>query len=120
MRRRELLRFLAGSPLWMGMPQLEGERAIASPEEAFSVLDFERVARETLPPAHWGYLATGVDGDVTLRANREGFNKFPIRARRLVNVKDVDTSVRSSGRRGKRPSSSRLLEASVHSIPTER
>ena len=97
MRRRELLRFLAGSPLWMGMPQLEAERAIASPEDAFSVFDFERVARETLPPAHWGYLATGVDGDVTLRANREGFNKFPIRARRLVNVKDVDTSVEIFG-----------------------
>jgi len=93
MHRRDLLRFFAGSPFWMGMSQLEAERAIVSPDEAFSVFDFERVARDALPPAHWGYLATGVDGDVTLRANRDGFNKFPIRARRLVDVKTVDTSV---------------------------
>lgn len=97
MHRRELLGFLAGSPFWMGMSQLEGEQAITSPEQALSVFDFERVARETLPPAHWGYLATGVDNDVTLRANRAGFQKIPIRARRLVDVKEVDTSVEIFG-----------------------
>jgi len=85
------------------MSQLEGEKAIRSPEDAFSVFDFERVARESLPPAHWGYLATGVDGDVTLRANRAGFAKFPIRSRRLVNVKDVDTSVELFGKRWETP-----------------
>ena len=97
MHRRELLGFLAGSPFWTGMTQLEGEPAITSPEQALSVFDFERVASQTLPPAHWGYLATGVDNDVTLRANRAGFEKIPIRARRLVDVKEVDTSVEIFG-----------------------
>ena len=103
MHRRELLRFLAGSPLLMGLPQLPGEKIITSPEEAFSVFDFERVARDVLPPAHWGYLATGVDGDRTLHANREGFNKFGIRARRLVDVREVDTSVEILGTRWDTP-----------------
>ena len=28
----------------------------------------------TIPPAHFGYLQTGVDGETTLRANREAFD----------------------------------------------
>ena len=103
MHRRELLRFLAGSPFFAGLPQLPGEKTITSPEEVFSVFDFERVARDVLPPAHWGYLATGVDGDRTLHANREGFDKFGIRARRLVDVREVDTSVEIFGTRWETP-----------------
>jgi len=103
MHRRELLRFLAGSPFFMGLPQIPGEKAITSPEEAFSVFDFERVARDVLPPAHWGYLATGVDGDRTLHRNREGFDKFGIRARRLVDVREVDTSIEMFGTRWETP-----------------
>jgi len=102
MRRRELLKFLAGSPLLVGQ-RLPDAQAITSPEAAINVFDFERVARETLPPAHWGYLATGVDDDRTLVANREGFQKFPLRARRLVNVKDVDTSTSVFGSRWETP-----------------
>jgi len=70
---------------------------IASPEQALDVMEFEAVAQKTLPPAHWGYLATGVDDDATVRANHEGFSKIQIRSRRLVNVENVDTSVRLFG-----------------------
>jgi isopentenyl diphosphate isomerase/L-lactate dehydrogenase-like FMN-dependent dehydrogenase len=35
-------------------------------------------------------MATGVDDEVTLRANREGFRKFALRPRRLVDVTKVD------------------------------
>lgn len=31
-----------------------------------------------------GYVATGIDDEVTLRANREGFQKFQLLPRRLV------------------------------------
>ena len=95
--RRSFARFLAGSPL---LPLLgfsacapgESEDATAratirelsdlieSPDDAINVFDFRDVARQTLPPAHYGYLATGVDGDETLRANREGFGRFDLRA----------------------------------------
>ena len=116
--RRRFLKFLAASPLlargtaqW-GAALAEAtpndnrapERTmIASPNDALNVLDFEPVARQTLPPAHYGYLATGVDDDATLQANRTGFSKFQIRARRLVDVSRVDTSIELFGTTWKTP-----------------
>ena len=67
---------------------------ISSPEQALDVLDFEPAARKALPPAHFGYLATGVDEDGTVRANREGYSRIQIRPRRLVDVDKVDMSIR--------------------------
>jgi len=61
------------------------------------VFDFEPVARKNLPPAHFGLMVTGVDDEVTLRANREGFQKFQLRPRRLVDVSTIDTRVEILG-----------------------
>lgn len=107
--RRGFLRFIAASPIfasgaislasesgfarWLAMLD-EQQPPITKPEQALDVMDFEPLARKALPPAHWGYLATGVDDDKTIRANREGFEHFVIRARRLVDVEKVDTSIR--------------------------
>jgi isopentenyl diphosphate isomerase/L-lactate dehydrogenase-like FMN-dependent dehydrogenase len=66
---------------------------IASPDLALNVFEFEAAARHLLPPAHFAYMATGVDDDATLRANRDGFARFQLRARRLIDVRTVDTSV---------------------------
>lgn len=110
--RRQFLRFLAASPVlpWASRSALgqtaptqrlpdpmlwaprELETLIAHPKEAVNVFDFEPVARKTLPPAHFGYLVAGVDDEVTLRANREGFLKFQLRPRRLVDVSTIDMS----------------------------
>lgn len=97
--RRRFLRFLLTSPLLIGfggvlkaLGQDTGD-VIVTAEQALNVMDFEAAAHKLLPPAHFGYLATGVDGDATLRANREGFSRFSLRVRRLVNVRDVDMSV---------------------------
>jgi isopentenyl diphosphate isomerase/L-lactate dehydrogenase-like FMN-dependent dehydrogenase len=65
---------------------------IAKPEDAINVFDFEPVARRNVPPAHFGYMASGIDDEVTLRANREGFLKFQLRPRRLVDVSRIDMS----------------------------
>ena len=35
-------------------------------------------------------MATGVDGEDTLRANREGFNRYQLRTRRFVDVSRLD------------------------------
>jgi len=59
---------------------------ITDPKEALDVFDFEPAAKKNLPPAHFGYMVTGADDEVTLRANREGFLKFQLRPRRLVDV----------------------------------
>ena len=65
-------------------------RPIASPQEALDVFDLEPVAHAKVPPAHFGYMASGIDDEVTLRANREGFGKFQIWPRRLRDVSSVD------------------------------
>ena len=66
---------------------------IAAASEALDVFDFEPVARKKVPIAHWGYLMTGTDDDATIRANREGFNRWALRPRRIVDVSRIDTSV---------------------------
>ena len=75
----------------------QSQDVIASPGQAFDVMDFEIAARKALPPAHFGYLATGVDDDGTVRANREGYSRLQIRSRRLVDVRTIDMSVHLLG-----------------------
>ncbi|MDO9425238.1 MAG: alpha-hydroxy acid oxidase [Methylobacterium sp.] len=77
-------------------PVMDGD-LIANPAQALNVFDFEAVAKKALPPAHYGYLASGVDGDETLKANRDGFEKIAIRARRLIDVRKIDTTVKIFG-----------------------
>lgn len=98
--RRAFLKFLAGSPallpLWALSAQSTREYAglgdglITAPDQAIDIMDFEAVAKSALPPAHWGYLATGTNDDETLRANLEGFSHFQLRPRRLVDMRRVD------------------------------
>jgi 4-hydroxymandelate oxidase len=86
--RRRFLRFLAASPLLAtaGTQDL----TLDAPADAIGVLDFEVAARRVLSPAHWGYVASGVDADATLRANREGFSQYALQPRRLVDVSRVE------------------------------
>lgn len=96
--RRQLVRFLLASPLLasadrLGFGGADSGEAIRSVEDALNVLDFEAAARAVLPPAHFGYLATGVDDDATLRANREGFTRYGLRMRRFVDTREIDMSV---------------------------
>jgi isopentenyl diphosphate isomerase/L-lactate dehydrogenase-like FMN-dependent dehydrogenase len=109
--RRRLLQFLAASPLFARNALAEGlrppdpvdwaprdlDKLIADPTQALDVFDFEPVMKKNVPPAHFGYMATGVDDEMTLRANREGFRKFELRPRRLVDVSKIDMSVKLLG-----------------------
>src|SRR5438477_4640500 len=83
----EAKRFL----VWLENLQ-QSDEVISSPDQALGVMDFEPAARKNIPPAHWGYLATGVDDDATVRANRDGYSHIQIRSRRLVDVTNVDMS----------------------------
>src|SRR5262249_25439264 len=110
--RRKFLQFLAASPLFAASdlaafaserpgllpdPMIWAPRTldklISTPKEAINVFDFEPVMQKNVPPAHFGYMASGIDDEVTLRANREGFLKYQLRPRRLVDVSKVDMSV---------------------------
>lgn len=117
--RRQFLAFLAGSPLLaaagldehvlhdlaegsprraasaLSLAQQAAQDAslIAKAGDALNVFDFEPVAKKNIPVAHWAYLATGTDDDGTIRANREGFDRWALKPRRLVNVSRVDAGV---------------------------
>jgi len=104
--RRSFLKFLAGSPLLAGMPI--AVRALAQGDidkavDALDVFDFEVLAKKALPPAHWGYMATGVDGEETLKANREGFTRYQLRPRRFVDVSRLEMSMELFGARYNSP-----------------
>ena len=53
-------------------------------------MDFEEAAHRKVLPGHWAYMASGVDDDATLRANREGYQHVQLRPRRLRDATKVD------------------------------
>ena len=77
--------------------------SLASAKEALQVMDFEDAARRVLPPAHWGYLASGSDDGMTLRANIEAFGHIGLKPRRLVDVSKPDLGVEIFGERWETP-----------------
>ncbi len=81
--RRHFLRFLASSPLFATENE-PGPPSISVTNDALDVMDFQPLAQQGLSPAHWGYLVTGVDDEVTVRANREAMAHHQLRARRLT------------------------------------
>jgi 4-hydroxymandelate oxidase len=106
--RRQLFRLLAASPLLAlasgsARTESDGIGIIKTPKEAINVFDLEVAARAKLPPAHWGFIATGVDDDLTLAANREGFKKIQLRPRLLRDVSHVDMSVELFGTKWESP-----------------
>jgi isopentenyl diphosphate isomerase/L-lactate dehydrogenase-like FMN-dependent dehydrogenase len=83
--------------------QLSGQ-LIESPDQAVNVWDMEQVAHANNLPEHWAYLHMGVDDFETRRANREGFQRLMLRARRLgQDATKLDTSVQLFGRRYNAP-----------------
>lgn len=123
--RRDFLRFIAGSPLLAAVgldahilrdltsaspkraatalslvqQALQGPSVIRNASEALDVFDFEPVARQKIPVGHWAYLASGTDDDGTIRANRDGFERWALKPRRLVDVQKINASVTLIGTR---------------------
>ncbi|MDB5567194.1 MAG: lldD 1, partial [Tardiphaga sp.] len=74
---------------------------ITAPADALDVFEFEPAAKKAVlsqdAPAHWGYLQSGVDGDVTRDANHTAYAKYNIRVQRLIDARNIDTSVKIFG-----------------------
>ncbi len=77
--------------------------AIGSAKDALQIMDFEEAARRALPPAHWGYMASGSDDDMTLKANVEAFRHIGLKPRRLVDVSKPDLSTQIFGAKWETP-----------------
>jgi 4-hydroxymandelate oxidase len=124
--RRQLLKWLSASPLLAAggsSPLWADELArnvakrpdpmiwtptnpldlITDPSQAINVFDFEPVAFAKVPTAHFAYIASGIDDEVTLRANRTSFLKYALRPRRMRDVSRIDMSVNLFGTRWKTP-----------------
>lgn len=65
---------------------------ITAADQVLDVMGFEPLARDALPPAHFGYIATGVDDDLTVVRNHAAFSHYEIRARRFADLTHLDTS----------------------------
>src|ERR1041385_2560801 len=89
--RRAFLRLMGASPLLAMADE-------PSAKDALSVLDFEPLAQKALPPAHWGYMTSGVDDDLTVRMNREAMGHYQLRARRLASTEKPDLSFELFGK----------------------
>ena len=120
--RRQFIKWLSASPL-LTLPMTDNVQAenfvkradpavwpadlpsdlITNPKDAVNVFDFEPVAFKNVPHAHFGYMASGVDDEVTLRANRTSFQKFALRPRRMRDVSKIDMSVTMFGSKWRTP-----------------
>jgi len=115
--RRAFLTFLAASPvlayaglnsLWVdevlaAPQQQQNEVVIKSVKEALNVFDFDAAARVKLTTAHYTFITDGSFNNETLRANREGFQKYEVRLRRLTGITQVDQSVKLFGKTWESP-----------------
>ena len=110
--RREFFQFVAASTVltpsvraWAQQLAVSHEQApvLMSAKDALQVMDFEEAARRVLPPAHWVYMASGSDDDLTLKANVEAFRHIGLKPRRLVDVSKPDLSTEVFGVRWETP-----------------
>src|SRR5437867_5551395 len=111
--RREFFKFLAASPYvaaaggigaFLRLPGASAQNGAAAsadvltdPASALNVFDFEEAAHRKVAAGHWAYMASGVDDDATLRANREIFKRVQLRPRRLQDATLVDMRVELFG-----------------------
>jgi isopentenyl diphosphate isomerase/L-lactate dehydrogenase-like FMN-dependent dehydrogenase len=108
--RRDFLQFLTASSVlapsvraWAQSASPREAAALKTAKDALQIMDFEEAAHRALPPAHWGYMASGVDDDATLKANVEAFRHIGLKPRRLAGVAQPDISTEIFGTRWEMP-----------------
>ncbi len=104
MARRKALRrlaiFLAGSPfLRSQIDPFEDHSRVPGLNEIFSVFDFERAAHAKVPRSSYDYTAMGVDGEFTLRRNRQAFDWVTLIPRTMTDVSSIDLSTEVFGQK---------------------
>lgn len=78
-------------------PDWREAEPITRADQVLNVMDFEAIARSKLPPAHFAYIATGVDDDATVVRNHAAFADYQIRARRFFDVTSISLATRVFG-----------------------
>lgn len=68
------------------------------PAGVVNIADYERLAAERLTPSAWAYIAGGAGDEITLRWNREAFERLQILPRVLSGTTGIDTTLQLLGR----------------------
>ena len=96
--RRRFLSWLAASPLLAAPARAEDPAPlITSASQALNVFELQAVAARNIPPAHYGYLMTGVLDDRTIAANIAAYSHWGLVPRRLAGVERPDLTMRLFG-----------------------
>ncbi|HWA08765.1 MAG TPA: alpha-hydroxy acid oxidase [Opitutaceae bacterium] len=72
--------------------------ASAPPPLFVDVSDFEREAKARMPHVSWEYISGAAADELTLRWNRESYDRLRLRPRAMVDVSKLDTRVTLLGR----------------------
>jgi 4-hydroxymandelate oxidase len=69
-----------------------------TPGDIVDLLDFERAAQQRVTAMAWDYLAGGAADELTLRWNRESYDRIRLNPRVLIDVSRIDTRLTLLGR----------------------
>ena len=94
---RGLAGFLTGSPLFAQRDPVRDHSRVPSIAEMAAVYDFEPVAHARILRSAYDYMSYGVDGEFTLRRNREAFDWVELIPRRMAQPGAVKTAVKLLG-----------------------
>jgi 4-hydroxymandelate oxidase len=95
---RSLGAFLAGSPLLRGQQDpFRDHSRVPGLNELVTTFDFEPVAYAKVTRAAYNYTALGVEGEFTLRRNREAFEWVELAPKAIADVSSVQTATEVLG-----------------------
>ena len=104
--RRSILRNLGrSSPVLLQTRSSEASRITYPPKYSdgimgpANVMEFEAIAKTKLSKWGYDYIATGVEDEVTMRANRAAYSRIWLRRRAMVDVSKIDTSLEILGQK---------------------
>ncbi|HYI96344.1 MAG TPA: alpha-hydroxy acid oxidase [Bryobacteraceae bacterium] len=90
--------FLAGSSRLLGQQDTFRDHSrVPGMDELITAFDFEPVAYAKIPRDAYDYTAQGVDGEFTLRRNREAFDWVTIVPKSVVDVSSIQTATEVLG-----------------------
>jgi 4-hydroxymandelate oxidase len=95
MSSRELLQ---QASVVAGTAGLEALAAQSAAEDPVEVLGFEALARSRISPSAWDYISSGAGDEISLRWNREAFDRLRLLPRVLIDVSSISTRIRLLGK----------------------
>jgi 4-hydroxymandelate oxidase len=90
MNRREALRNLAGFLAASPVLRAQDDARLAPFDDLVNVFEMEAIAKARLSRQLYDHISGGAGGEVTLRRNREAFDRITFRPRVLIDVREMN------------------------------